>query len=158
MKAYSKLFIRGLLLALCTLLSFSPTYAQDQKAEIRAAVDQLFTAMRTGDSSLVRKVFLPDATLQSVSMTSDGQTKAGKSPIENFVRAVGAPHADVWDEQIYDLIIQEDGPMATVWAPYKFYVGEKFSHCGVNAFTLIKIKDGWKIAAITDTRRKDNCR
>jgi hypothetical protein len=40
---------------------------------------------------------------------------------------------------------------------YKFYVGETFSHCGVNSFQLFKDKEGWKIIYLIDTRRKDPC-
>lgn len=131
--------------------------AQTAQAEVRAIVDQLFTGMKTGDSSLVAKSFTADATLQSVSVAADGKVKADKDGIGGFVKAVGTPHQERWDERVYDLKIQVDGPMATVWAPYKFYLGEKFSHCGVNAFTLIKTESGWKIAGITDTRRKEGC-
>lgn len=134
------------------------TYAQSDTIGVRAIVDQLFTGMRTGDSSLVSTSFTSDATLQSVSMAPDGKVRVGKDAITGFVKAVGTPHQEDWDEQIYDLKIQVDGPLATVWAPYKFYLGKKFSHCGVNAFTLIKMANGWKIASITDTRRTGECR
>jgi ketosteroid isomerase-like protein len=142
---------------LASIWLYTNTKAQAQQAEVKATVDQLFTGMRTGDSTLVRKAFTADATLQSVSITPTGQMKAGKASIDSFIKAVGTPHTEAWDERIYDLKIQVDGPMATVWAPYKFYIGEKFSHCGVNAFTLLKTEAGWKIAAITDTRRKEDC-
>lgn len=142
-----------------SLLIFGITkvQAQTQQAGVRAIVDQLFTGMKTGDSSLVAKSFIADAMLQSVSVTADGKVKADKDGIGGFIEAVGTPHQEMWDERIYDVKIQVDGPMATVWAPYKFYLGEKFSHCGVNAFTLIKTESGWKIAGITDTRRKEGC-
>ena len=139
------------------LLTFR-AHAQPDTVQVRETVDQLFAGMRTGDSSLVSQSFTTDATLQSVSLTSDGRIRVGKDAIGGFVKAVGTPHKEIWDERIYDLQIQVDGPMATVWAPYKFYVGENFSHCGVNAFTLIKTEKGWKIASITDTRRKDECK
>lgn len=48
-----------------------------------------------------------------------------------------------------------DGPLATAWTPYAFYLGDTLSHCGTNAFQLAKLKDDWKIIQITDTRRKD---
>ncbi len=135
-----------------------PVWAQADSMAVKVVVNRLFTGMRTGDSSLVSQSFTADATLQSVSLTPDGTIKVGKDAIDGFVKAVGTPHNEVWDERVYDLRIQVDGPMATVWAPYKFYLGEKFSHCGVNAFTLFKTENGWKIASITDTRRKDECR
>ncbi|MEM0542129.1 hypothetical protein WFZ85_05850 [Flavobacterium sp. j3] len=52
--------------------------------------------------------------------------------------------------------IQVDGEMAHAWTPYEFYVNGKFSHKGVNAFTLFKDgsleASGWKIIHIVDTR------
>jgi len=33
-----------------------------------------------------------------------------------------------------------------VWAPYDFWIDGKLSHCGTDAFDLIKTEDGWKIA------------
>jgi hypothetical protein len=38
------------------------------------------------------------------------------------------------------------GRIATVWAPYDFWIDGKFSHCGVDAFDLIKTDKGWRIA------------
>ncbi|WP_247235833.1 nuclear transport factor 2 family protein [Telluribacter sp. SYSU D00476] len=144
-----------------TIAAFTsmPVKAQTKSEEsaARAVVDQLFTGMRSGDSSLVRRAFLPDASLQSVTTASDGTVKVRKDAIEGFINAIGTPHDEVWDERIYNVKVQIDGPMAIVWTPYKFYIGSKFSHCGVNAFTLVKTTEGWKIAGITDTRRRDNC-
>ncbi|HEV7346720.1 nuclear transport factor 2 family protein [Telluribacter sp.] len=140
-----------------TVLLTTTTQAQTDETAARAVVDQLFTGMRSGDSSLVRRAFLPDASLQSVTTAPDGAVKVRKDAIQGFINAVGTPHDEVWDERIYDLKVQVDGPMAIVWVPYKFYLGSKFSHCGVNAFTLVRTTEGWKIAGITDTRRRDNC-
>ncbi|GHB55852.1 nuclear transport factor 2 family protein [Persicitalea jodogahamensis] len=139
------------------LFGIPDAFAQSDHSEVKAIVDQLFVGMKTGDSSLVAKSFTADATLQSVSIAADGKVKTSKNGIAGFIKAIGTPHQEMWDERIYDLKTQVDGPVATVWAPYKFYLGEKFSHCGVNAFALVKTENGWKIAGITDTRRKENC-
>src|SRR5262249_29881978 len=40
------------------------------------------------------------------------------------------------------------GPLATVWFPYDFYLDGKWSHCGVDAFTLLKTEKGWRIATL----------
>ncbi|TKT91095.1 nuclear transport factor 2 family protein [Dyadobacter frigoris] len=131
--------------------------AQSQEAAIRASVDKLFDGMRSGDSSVVRSVFIPQSTLTSVSTNAKDSVMTHLSKTDDFVAAVGKPHTEKWDERIYDVKISVDGPMAIVWAPYKFYRGETFSHCGVNVFTMIKTKNGWKINTITDTRRKMDC-
>jgi hypothetical protein len=61
------------------------------------------------------------------------------------------------NEKLNGYEIKVDGDLASAWTPYEFYVGEEFSHCGVNSFQLLKTADGWKIFHIVDTRRKDNC-
>jgi hypothetical protein len=53
--------------------------------------------------------------------------------------------------------IQIDGDFAQAWCDYAFYVGHRFNHCGIDAFHLIREKDGWKIFHLADTRRKEGC-
>ena len=131
--------------------------ATPDAAAARETVDKLFTGMRNGDSTAVRSVFTKTAALTSISKNAADSTITHKGSVDGFVKAVGTPHKDRWDERIYDVRVSIDGPMAVVWAPYKFYLGDKFSHCGVNVFNLIKTNAGWKINDITDTRRKDAC-
>ncbi|WP_353722988.1 nuclear transport factor 2 family protein [Dyadobacter sp. 676] len=131
--------------------------AQAEATAARDVVDKLFDGMRNGDSTAVRNVFTKQCTLTSISKNAADSVVIHKGSVDGFVKAVGTPHKEKWDERIYDVKISVDGPMALLWAPYKFYLGEKFSHCGVNVFNLIKTGAGWKINDITDTRRKDAC-
>jgi hypothetical protein len=75
-----------------------------------------------------------------------------------FLQAVGTPHAEVWDERIRFEQVLIDANLASVWTPYQFYLGSKFSHCGYNSFQLVKMAGGWKIAHIIDTRHKEKCK
>ncbi len=43
--------------------------------------------------------------------------------------------------------------MATLWAPYDFYRGLEFSHCGTDAFQLAKTPEGWKVVLVSYTVR-----
>lgn len=132
--------------------------AQDSDAEaVKSVVRQLFEGMKRGDSALVKAVFHQTAVLQSVATSKTGEIKVHTMPAQDFITAVGKPHTDVWDERIEFGQVMVDGPMASVWTPYKFYLGEKFSHCGVNSFQLYKSADGWKVLYLVDTRRKENC-
>ena len=151
-RSFKSAFLLCLLIAISNFAS-----AQSDEALVRASVDKLFDGMRSGDSSIVRSIFTNQATLTSVSINEKDSVLINVSKPDGFVTAVGKPHTEKWDEKISDVKISIDGPMATVWAPYKFYRGETFSHCGVNVFTMIKNKNGCKINAITDTRRRTNC-
>ena len=131
-----------------------PTYGQVQdKKPVIAVIDQLFVGLRQGDSTQVHQVFAPVARLHTIEETGWHETS-----LSQFLTAVGTPHEEIWDERVTTYEVRIDSPLATVWTPYTFYRGTTFSHCGVNAFQLIRIKDEWKILQITDTRREEGCR
>jgi len=122
---------------------------------VRATIDALFDGMRAGDSAAVRAVFHEDARLYTAREPSDSAA-VQSTPVDTFVAAVGQPRETVWDERIWDVDIRVDGPLATAWVPYVFYLGNERSHCGVNAVQLVRQEDGWAILQLTDTRR-DEC-
>jgi len=105
---------------------------------------------------MVRSVFDPEARLVSTDQR-DGQPVVRVTPADGFVAAVGRPHDAVWDERIWDTEVKIDGNLASVWTRYAFYLGDRFSHCGVDAFHLVKRADGWKIVDLADTRRREGC-
>jgi hypothetical protein len=49
-------------------------------------------------------------------------------------------------ERIWNPDVRIHGLIATVWAAYDFWIDGKLSHCGVDAFDLIKTPEGWRIA------------
>ena len=133
-------------------------YCQQTETDaVKKTVNIMFDAMRKGDSTLLKSVFSKEMVLQSVSNNKEGKAVLSTEKADGFVKAIGTPHSAVYDERITFGDIKIDGDLASVWAPYKFYLGDKFSHCGVDVFQLIKTTDGWKIIYIVDTRRKDNC-
>lgn len=154
--------MRKICVILILLLVYSavPTQAAEpaDTLAIRKVVDQLFDGMRLGDSARVAATLASEVTFTSISLNKkDSLVVHHENAGAGFLKAVGTPHKEKWDERIYDVQIKTDGPMAIVWAPYKFYLGDKFSHCGVNVFTLIRRDENWKILEITDTRRKTDC-
>ncbi|GAO43947.1 nuclear transport factor 2 family protein [Flavihumibacter petaseus] len=145
-------------LALIASLMSSAVFAQNSDEEgIKSSVNQLFTGMKTGDTALLAGSFAPGAVLQTIRQKKDGSVSVETEDLKAFVTSVGKPHPDVYDEQIEFGKILVDGNLASVWTPYKFYVGKNFSHCGVNSFQLVKIAGTWKIQYIIDTRRKTGC-
>jgi len=113
--------------------------------------------MRAGDSAKVRSVLAPGARFISVGVAQDGVVKIQETALLSFLSAVGTPRTQVWDERISNGKAEVDGNLGTYWCQYAFYVDNKFSHCGVDAFQLVRIDKGWKIFQVSDTRRKENC-
>lgn len=126
------------------------------REEIVRVLDTMFDAMRAGDGATLRRVFHPDARL--VSFPAESSISAPRATsISDFIAAVGAPRDEVWDERIWDVRIEIDGPLATAWMQYAFHLDEVLSHCGVNAMQLYRSEDGWKVMHVADTRRREGC-
>ncbi len=147
-------------LTLVPVLSFlsapSVLSAQADTSAVMAPIQRLFDGMRAHDSAMVRSAFAPDTRMVSSSMRT-GTPAIESESIDGFVNAVGKPSKDVWDERMHDPVIHVDDGLAMVWVKYSFYLNDKFSHCGVDAFLLAQDTSGWKILTIGDTRRREGC-
>jgi len=144
------------LAAVSPLAAQAPASPGSDQAAVLAVVQRLFDGMRAGDSAVVRSVFHPRALL-STALVRQGVAVVETEGIEGFIAAVGAPHAEVWDERTRNEQVLLDGTLASVWLEYSFYAGTRFSHCGVDAFQLAREGASWKIVALADTRRRTGC-
>ena len=138
------------------LLSFS-AFSQTDEQQVEAVIRSLFDGMRSKNADQVAAAFSKDAMMQTVIAKPEG-SEVGSNAVADFVTRISTTPAETQlDERIIDYQIKVDGTMASAWTPYQFYVNDKFSHCGVNSFQLVKMADGWKIVYIIDTRRKEPC-
>jgi hypothetical protein len=153
--------LRPLLLLLTLAASTNLALAQKATSEaeaVKQTVTTFFDGMRRGDSILVRRTLAPGAVFHGLGGKPGQPTTLETESINGFLKAVGTPHPAVWDERVQFERVLIDANLASVWAPYEFYLGSKFSHCGYDSFQLVKLADGWKIAHIIDTRRKEKCK
>ncbi|TGE04921.1 nuclear transport factor 2 family protein [Hymenobacter fodinae] len=153
--------MKKLFLSCSLLTATSAAYAQTAPATetqaVKKTIQLFFEGMRKGDSTLVRTTLAPGAVFHTISTRNGLTTLRPESP-SAFVKSVGTPHKEVYDERITFDKVLIDANLASVWTPYEFYLGSTFSHCGYNSFQLVKLTDGWKIAHIIDTRRKEKCK
>ena len=144
-------------LILIALSSFSFSFAQNEEQKVAEVVNQLFTSMFNGDSIGVTRCFTDKSIMQSIKIDNTGNPIIQTGNLNDFSSFVGKQKKGAADERIKIEAIKIDGDLAIAWTPYQFYYQEKFSHCGVNTFTLVRQKGEWKINYLIDTRRKDNC-
>ena len=145
------------------LLAATTPAAKAQKASpeteaVQQTVTAFFDGMRRGDSTALRRTLAPAAIFHGFGGKPGQLPTLEIESINGFLKAVGTPHPTVWDERVTFERVLVDANLASVWAPYEFYLGSKFSHCGYDSFQLVKLADGWKIAHIIDTRRKEKCK
>ena len=127
---------------------------QDEEG-VKATINLFFEGMKKSDTTMIRTVIFSGARLETVLKDKQGNTSVRSENFDEFLKMIAKPHTEVYDERIRFSSILVDDNLATAWTPYQFYIGDKFSHQGVNAFQLVKTKEGnWMIWSILDTRRK----
>lgn len=131
---------------------------QTPDPEIRRTVERMFDAMRTRDTAALRAVFDTTARLMTAGMSREGQPVLRVTSVDRFIQSIAAaPPETKLDERIFDVEVRQDANLATVWTRYHFFAGERFSHCGFDAFQLFRSAQGWRIIAIADTQRREGC-
>lgn len=137
-------------LALVLLLSVTPVLstARAQMAADREAVLKtvraFFDTMTARDVDGARKILMPQGRFHAMRI-QDGKPDARAFSNEEYFSQL-ASSKQVMRERIWNPEVRIHGLIATVWAPYDFWIDGKFSHCGIDAFDLIRTEEGWKIA------------
>ncbi|MGI8618928.1 MAG: nuclear transport factor 2 family protein [Gemmatimonadaceae bacterium] len=130
--------------------------ATADRAAVIAAVQSLFDAMRTRDTSAIRAAFAPNAQLVSVRTVAGAAPRMQVQPLAAFVTSIGrAPEELV--ERMWDPRVEVAGDLASLWAPYDFRIGASFSHCGHDAVHLVRTPEGWKVTGIAYTVITTGC-
>ena len=155
--SYFKNLFSFILFFLVVIGATAQNNIMNEKEDIQEVINTMFDGMREGDSSKVSSVFRKDVRMYSSYRKNTGEAVLHEGALSEFLKAIGTVHDDIWDEKIYNTTIQIDGNIAQVWTDYSFYIGETFSHCGVDAFQLVRENSKWLIINLMDTRRKENC-
>ena len=139
-------------LLLATLGFSMPAWAQSDEGEVLKAVQRTFDAMAAHDGVALYEMFLPEATI--VGVMPGGRTRSLRG--DEFIQRSVSSQEKV-QERIWDAMVSVNGGVATLVAPYDFHREGKFSHCGVDAVTLLKSSTGWRISHIFFTIQTRGC-
>jgi hypothetical protein len=127
---------------------------QAQNQEVQKVIETFFEGFHAKDTVKMKSVCSDKIILQSIMENVKGAKLSDESAKEFYNSIASIPSDFKFEEKILNYSIQVDGTMAHAWTPYEFYINGKFSHSGVNAFTLYKENGIWKIIYCIDTRRK----
>lgn len=116
-----------------------------EEQAVLSAIQAMFDAMGARDGEALGASMLPEG--HFVSVRDGGAFWTGRDDFA--ARLADAPQP--FYERIWDPEIRIDGSVASVWAPYDFYRGSEFSHCGTDAFLLAKTPEGWKVSVLSYT-------
>ena len=141
---------------LAAFLAPAGVYGQDvapaERQAVLAAVDSFFDAMSRRDTLLARAIMLPGSMAYVVVPGREPRS----SPDTAFIRSLGTGTSQL-KERIWNPRVEIHGSMAEVWTRYDFHVDGKFSHCGIDDFSLVLTPTGWRIASVTYTVERTGC-
>lgn len=122
------------------------THAQSaaDRDEILKTVQAFFDTMTAKDVEGARQILMPQGRFHAMRM-SDGKPDPRAFSNEEYFATL-QEGKETLRERMWNPEVRVHGLIATVWTPYDFWIDGKFSHCGIDAFDLIKTEEGWKIA------------
>ncbi len=120
-----------------------PSKADDRSA-VLAVVQGFFDTMTAKDAEAARRLLVPEGAFHSI-RRQDGKAVRRSFTNEAYLKDLPGTKQRL-RERIWNPEVRIHGAVATVWAPYDFWRDGVFSHCGVDAFDLVRTDEGWKIA------------
>ncbi|MCF1191987.1 nuclear transport factor 2 family protein [Mangrovimonas sp. AS39] len=142
-----------ILLLTFTLNGYSQDSEISDKQKIKTVINQFFKSLETRDTLLMKQTTMDEAQIWR---------RTNKEPIEIDMRLSKddlqkMPSYPNLKELPLSFEISVDKGIAVAWVPYKFWVEDEFSHCGIDVFTLFKIDGKWKIISAAYTIEIENC-
>jgi len=141
----------GLVVA-AALTTAGPVNGQTRDQDVLAVVTRFFDGMRARDTAVIASTLFGEVTLVTTATDNAGKPVARSEAMTGFMESVAKATGKL-DERISSPEVRVEDNLATVWTRYELYVNDKYSHCGIDAFQLVKTDTGWRISAIADTRR-----
>lgn len=147
------------LAALVAAVSFGVSQrveAQDDKAQVVATIKDFMRGMKTRDTVLIAAQV---DSLTRFTLVRPGPAGARIIVLKgsDFLRMATRTDQPPLDEPIRNPVVQIDGDVASVWTEYQVRRDGKVSHCGYDAFHLVRLSGKWKIINVTDSFRPEGC-
>ena len=122
------------------------TSAQTEEEKVIHTVQQLLDAIASRDTVKAQSVLLPGGQFFSIREDSSVIRIRKRSHTEFKTGLTKA--SDEMREVILEPIVLIHNRVAILWSNYDFFLRGNFSHRGVDAFSLLKTDNGWKIAGL----------
>lgn len=115
----------------------------DERAAI-AAADSLLAALSRQDRAAMAR-FATDSANVGSSALRDGSERVS---IRSWAADIARIGASKFTERGFAAEVRVHDRVAQVWMPYDLYRNGAWSHCGIDAFTLLKVNGEWKVSSL----------
>jgi|SRR5687768_18058849 len=141
-----------------TLAISIPAFAQkaDDSKDALAVVNKLFEMMAAHKPAEIVALHTAEAQHVAVMKNKEGKSVNRTFSADAFSKNFAEKRAEL-KEDMYAPKVEIHNDLALVWGRYVFFVNGKISHCGVNAFHLVRIDAGWRIAGASSSMEPQGC-
>ena len=120
------------------------TQGETDRDAVLKTVQMFFDTMTARDVDGARKIMIPEGRFFAMDLRKPNAAPQSFTNEEYVARLQKGKQSS--RERMWNPEVRVRGSIATVWTPYDFWIDGTFSHCGIDAFDLIKTGEGWKIA------------
>ncbi len=138
-----------------SLEAFAQKKHTQEEKEILLKVQQFFDALEKQDTVLFKSILLMDGQTWAIS-EKENIVKYSMRQFRDIMKTFINP-ARIIQERMLSSEIKIHDRIAMAWVPYTLDISGKFSHCGIDIFTMLKTSEGWKIASAAYTVEPDGC-
>ena len=135
-----------ILLVVSGFSRISPAQTSIDRDAVLKVVQAFFDTMTAKDVDGAREILVPQGRFHAMRVGAEPRSLSNEEYLAQLQASKQTMRERIWNPEV-----RVHGPIATMWAPYDFWIDGKFSHCGIDAFDLIKTEKGWKIAGGTYT-------
>lgn len=138
----------GMALAALAVGAAVPRHAHAQataRAAVLAVVDSAMAAINAGEMVRLSDLMTPEGQVYAARMIDGAPAYRMRTAAEQRAQGKRPPII----ERGFDPDVRVAGEIAVVWLPYDLYVDKRWSHCGVDVFTLVRTGAAWRIANLT---------
>ena len=128
---------------------------QNDTTAVMATLERFVGALRIKDTTAMKAELHDQARMTLLRPAQGGGVRVVVLDGPGFIRAATAGPA--LDEPIRHARVTIDADLATVWAEYQVRIDGAVSHCGYDAFHLVRVAGAWKILNVSDTFRREGC-
>ncbi len=138
-------------------LRVAPKVLQEEAEQeaVLAVVRKFFETMTAKDAAGASETLVAEGVFTSVRPGTDASASR-TSPFAAYIEGLSSG-TRLQEERMWDPVVTVHEGLATVWTPYDFHNDGELSHCGIDAFLLIKTASEWKIASAAYTVEPDGC-
>ncbi|MEM6840659.1 MAG: nuclear transport factor 2 family protein [Bacteroidota bacterium] len=143
-----------LILLTVNIQCYAQQLGNSEEQAVMDVINQFFVSLEEQDTVLYKQIVFPEGQIWRINNKREPASHSVryfKDDLKTF-----DPKKNLQEIPLsFDVKVHKG--IAIAWVPYEFRVNGKFSHCGVDTFTLVKANANWKIVNLSYTIDAGNC-